>query len=137
MSDCIEHTVARASGGYGNSTITLARNYKALIRPHRFVWWQHHGEIPDGMYICHTCDNPACINIDHLFLGSSSDNARDMMAKGRGTLVRVNAEREPITHCKRGHELSGDNLRIYMRPDGYQSRVCIACQAARNAARYT
>lgn len=50
---------------------------------HRFVWTMHHGLIPSGMYICHRCDMPPCINIDHLFVGTPTENVHDMMAKGR------------------------------------------------------
>lgn len=52
-------------------------------RAHRAAWIAAHGPIPRGMLICHRCDTPACINIDHLFLGTPLDNMRDMIAKGR------------------------------------------------------
>jgi hypothetical protein len=75
-----------------------------------------------GMHACHACDNPPCINPDHVFEATNTDNQRDMVAKGRHT-------KQKRTHCKRyGHPLSGDNLRI--RKDG--RRVCRACEAIKN-----
>ena len=49
----------------------------------RWVFEQEYGPVPRGMYVCHTCDNPSCINPEHLFLGTAKDNSHDMDAKGR------------------------------------------------------
>lgn len=53
-------------------------------RAHRLAWVLTHGPIQDGMLVCHSCDRPACINPEHLFLGTPKDNMDDMNAKGRG-----------------------------------------------------
>ena len=70
------------SGPYGMFQISQ-RDYAA----HRVSWELYRGEIPDGMYVCHKCDVPYCVNPEHLFLGTALDNTRDMIQKGRNACV--------------------------------------------------
>src|SRR6266566_4592797 len=51
---------------------------------HRYSWTLHFGEIPRGMCICHACDNPACVNPNHLWLGTPQANTKDRDVKGHG-----------------------------------------------------
>ena len=60
---------------------------------HRFSWKFHYGDIPDGMLVCHQCDNPRCVNPQHLFIGTPSDNMVDMHKKGRAN--RLKGENHP------------------------------------------
>ena len=78
MSECIEWEGLRNSKGYGRAW------YEGKMwLAHRAAWAKVHGPIPEGMCILHRCDNPPCVNSDHLFVGTQADNIRDAQRKGR------------------------------------------------------
>jgi len=79
-SGCWVWTGFRNAQGYGHFALD---GYK-VGRAHRASWVLHRGSIPTGLCVLHRCDNPSCVNPDHLFLGTDADNAHDRDAKGRG-----------------------------------------------------
>jgi len=80
MSGCWLWIGATGSGGYGSIN---AWKYGKSRAAHRIVYEMERGPIPDGMDLCHKCDVTSCVNPDHMFIGSTSDNIMDMVAKGR------------------------------------------------------
>lgn len=114
---CHETTLSRTSTGYAQ-----VKRDQVWWKAHRYVWTEAFGPIPEGLVVMHRCDNPPCINIEHLLLGTYQDNALDMWTKGRGKTPggERNARK---TECPRGHPYSEGNTHV--RSNG--KRECRAC----------
>lgn len=78
LGQCHEWTHALTSAGYGQINVG-----GRPLPAHRVSWVLSKGGIPDGKHVLHRCDNPMCVNPDHLFLGTPKDNATDRTTKGR------------------------------------------------------
>ncbi len=106
---------AKNRKGYGQY-----RDKGVLKIASRYAYEMFVGPIPDGMQVCHACDNPSCVRHDHLFLGDNSVNQRDSVAKGRHASTKK-------THCKNGHEYTQENTAADY--DGY--RACVTCRGSK------
>jgi len=83
FSGCWIFTGATNEAGYG--IVGTGRRGEPNDRAHRITYRHFRGQIPAGMFVCHSCDVPECCNPDHLFLGTNQDNVNDMVAKGRNS----------------------------------------------------
>lgn len=112
---CKEWAGSFDRGGYGKRYDPAVRRMRLA---HRMAWIEAYGPIPpETPCVLHRCDNPACYEVAHLFLGTIMDNVQDMISKGRGRWQK-------ITHCVNGHEFTPENTSI--KPCNGQ-RCCKAC----------
>ena len=94
-----------------------------MLNSHRAMFNMVTKESSNGRIVCHTCDNPLCVNPDHLFYGTQKDNVRDMIAKGRDRPWG-----RYVTHCPHGHEYTLENTLIVGK---IKQRRCKACNLLR------
>lgn len=138
---CWEHqrrgrdgTLSVRPGQYSNLRVG-----KVQVPAHRIAWEHaNQAEIPEGLFVCHRCDNPPCQNPAHLFLGTALDNNRDRKRKGRnGRPPReaLGTYQRSKTHCPQGHPYSGKNVLRYTTADGRNTRTCLRCARERELAK--
>ena len=106
VTDCWEFQGGKNNIGYG-----MIRDEKRMRTAHRVSYEEHNNiKIPAGMCVCHTCDNPVCVNPAHLWLGTHKQNTKDMLSKGRAKPFGGNinggmrGKKQPTTlcvHCNR------------------------------------
>lgn len=103
--ECWEWTRYKNHKGYGQTNIGSKKDHtNRRIYVHRLSWELSHGPIPHHLFVCHQCDNPACVNPNHLFLDTGSGNMKDASAKGR--IRNQFSDKDPVTHCHEGHPYS-------------------------------
>ena len=90
--DCWEWVGCRQKNGYGRF-----RDGDVVWLAHRWIYVQSYGSVSSKLDVCHHCDNPSCVNPEHLFAGTRSDNMQDAAAKGRLPKSRL-IPKKPIPH---------------------------------------
>lgn len=109
VGECLIWQGATQTRGYGS----VAAGVRGLTKlAHRAAYEHAVGPIPEGMTIDHLCCEKRCVNVEHMEVVTRGENSRRMLRKR--------------THCKHGHAIEGDNLRLVRRPTGIY-RVCVTC----------
>lgn len=104
--------------GYTQASGYGAISWKGrMIYAHRAAWTEANGPIPSGMQVCHRCDVPLCVNVDHLFLGTNADNVADMVGKGRNKRPHLKGEEHGNA------KLTGEAVQAIRSSTGLQREV--------------
>ena len=104
----------------GHAVISFRGN---AMKAHRALWIETFGELDSKTVVRHLCNNPRCTNLEHLAIGTQSENIQDMIDSGRHGMSNK-------THCPRGHEYTASNTRVYRG-----RRWCRACDNERSRMR--
>ena len=111
---CVEWTGYRNGGGYGFREVG-----GRMWLMHRAMWTVTNGPIPVGMYCLHRCDNPSCVNVDHLYLGTARDNFDDAVRRGR----HIGRVPDWGVRKKRLRKLSDETVRAIRCAEGTQQQI--------------
>lgn len=111
-----------ATGYFGYGAFRLSEPTRRQVGAHRWSWIDANGPIPDGLFVLHSCDTPACVRPDHLHLGTQKENLREASARHR-----MSNGRGRWTTCRKGHPLT-----TVAFPSGTVRR-CDICRADRTS----
>lgn len=121
---CIRWQGSKDKDGYGLVPSSLRNNITKQQRMHRFVWEVYNNKkIPEGKLVLHKCDNPWCINAEHLYVGTQKDNAQDASIRNR-------CAGQKKTHCPKGHPYNKANTYIHAKSrkaGRRKTRLCRTC----------
>lgn len=122
LDDCWPWAAGAAGSGYGQMAVATVGG-RVFLSASRIAWFLAHGRQPLG-FVCHSCDNPICVNPRHLWLGDAASNIRDMVRKGRKrTSLPHSLPYKGEGSCGRGHEYTPENTYVFGRV-----RACRACR---------
>lgn len=114
--ECWPWTAYRSKKGYGHIKVGGKRG--SVIAAHRVAYELKLGDIPPGMLVCHSCDNPPCCNPAHLWVGTNDDNMADMARKGRARAGRQPNDEERARGVGNGNAKLTDADVLSIRRDG-------------------
>jgi hypothetical protein len=108
------------------------RRNNEYVYIHRFLYEQAHGKIPDGLCVCHSCDDPRCINIEHFFLGSKAENTLDMVNKNRQAKGETNGKHKLTEAQVLEIFTSNENLEQLAQKNGVCVQAIMRIKAGKN-----
>lgn len=125
---CWNWTAGRDHSGKGYGSFHYGGK---VVGAHQFSFELHHGPIPVGLCVLHSCDNKICVRPDHLHSGTHKKNMEEAVQRGR-----MKPWARGITHCKRGHEFTPENTHIRKDGTGRKCRICNRLSTANTRARH-